>query len=273
MSLATQQSEDPAAPALRVAAWADIAGLQHGFFGRRGGVTPGACGSLNLSERVDDVPANVRSNWQRVRLALGGVGIVGMRQVHGSHVVRVDSAAQQVEEADAIVTDRPAIGLAVLTADCVPLLAVAQDAGVVLAAHAGWRGSLAGVALAALVYAEREMAIPPSAWRVALGPSIGGCCYEVERAIGQRFAERWGAMPDAWQAGGERGQLDLRQVNRQILVGHGVPDDQISIVGPCTACASQEYFSHRRSAGRAGRQASIIGFQPPDSLQSKPRAG
>jgi len=153
------------------------------------------------------------------------------------------------------------LGLAVLTADCVPLLGVAPARGTVMAVHAGWRGSLAGAAVEALAAARQAFGIAPGEWFLALGPSIGGCCYEVEAAIGQRFVDRWGAMPDAWQPAGAHGQLDLRRANTAILVGQGVPASQIVAVGPCTACASQEYFSHRRSGGQAGRQLSIIGLR------------
>jgi YfiH family protein len=250
-------------PALRIAAWSDPAGLEYGFFGRRGGVSSGALGALNVSERVGDPPANVAANWRRAGSAAPGLTFVRMQQVHGTRVVQVESAGQQVGEADAMITGRRGLGLAVLTADCVPLLGVAPQAGAVMAVHAGWRGSLAGVAVAALTAAREAFGIAPAAWRIALGPSIGGCCYEVEAAIGAQFAARWGAMPDAWQPAGARGQLDLRRVNTAILVAQGVPAERITSIGPFTACASDDYFSHRSSAGGAGRQLSVIGLRPP----------
>lgn len=248
---------EPPAPALRVAQWAGEP-LAHGFFGRRGGSSAGDLASLNLSERVGDRASIVGANWTRVRSALPGLEPVRMQQVHGVRAVRVESPAQRVGEADAMLTTVPGLGLAVLTADCVPLLAHAP--GAVLAAHAGWKGSLGGVAVEALRLAETSLGIPPAAWQVALGPSIGGCCYQVEAEIGERFVDRWGAMPDAWQPAGSHGQLDLRQANRAILGAAGVDPAAIVDIGPCTSCAAGEYFSHRRSAGRAGRQASLVGL-------------
>lgn len=246
-------------PVLRVAAWEGVAGLAHGFFGRRGGFSGGDLASLNLSERVGDRPWTVGANWTQVRRALPGLDVARMQQVHGTRVARVTGAAQPVGEADGLLSCTAGVGLAVLTADCVPMLAHAPGRGAVLAVHAGWRGSLEGVAAAALALAERELGIAPREWLVALGPAIGGCCYQVEREIGDRFEARWGAMADAWQPSGGHGQLDLRRANRAILVASGVEAANIVDVGPCTSCASEEFFSHRASRGRGGRQLSLIG--------------
>jgi len=263
MSATPEVPADALPPRLQVAAWAGIAGLAHGFFGRQGGVSDGELGALNVSDRVGDPPASVAANWARIRGALPGLGIVRMQQVHGTRVVRVAAPDQTVGEADAMITAQSGIGLAVLTADCVPLLACAPARGAVMAVHAGWRGSLAGAAPAALDLARRELDIAPSEWRFAMGPAIGGCCYEVETEIGQQFVDRWGAMPDAWHAAGDHGQLDLRRANRAILIASGVDAAAIAEVGPCTSCASDQFFSHRRSAGRAGRQLSVIGMADP----------
>jgi len=253
---------DQAPPALHVAAWRTVPGLRHGFFGRAGGVSVGPLASLNLSSLVGDEPAAVDANWQRVRRAAPGAAIVRMRQVHGARVVAVEDAAQVVGDADGMMTTVADCALAVLTADCVPLLCVAPAHGAVMALHAGWRGTLAGIAAVALELAQQRLGIAPAEWQVALGPSIDACCYQVEADLGARMVERWGAMPDAWQPAGAHGQLGLRQVNRRILLERGVPDDGIVLVGPCTACASEAYFSHRRSAGSAGRQLSLIALTP-----------
>jgi copper oxidase (laccase) domain-containing protein len=93
-----------------------------------------------------------------------------------------------------------------------------------------------------------------------MGPSISGCCYEVDAEIGERLESRWGRLPDAWSRVGKKGQLDLRQANRAILVACGVPPDMIFAIGPCTACAENDFFSHRATHGRAGRQLSYLGW-------------
>ncbi len=250
-----------APPALHVPAWGAIPDLMHGFFGRRGGVSVGAFASLNVSERVADDAAAVAANWRRIGIGCQGLAWARMQQVHGARVVCVDAAEPAIGEADGLITTAAGCGLAVLTADCVPLLCVAPSRHAVMALHAGWRGTLAGIAAAGLAEARRRLAIEPRAWMVAMGPAIGGCCYEVEAHIGARFVGRWGPMPDAWQPDGSHGRLDLRCATRHILVDAGVPEAQISIVGPCTSCADSEYFSHRRTGGRTGRQVSVIGWR------------
>jgi YfiH family protein len=254
-------SEEAPPPALRVPAWDCIDRLVHGFFGRQGGTSVGAWASLNLGEHVGDDREAVRANWRHVGTALSGLRFVRMQQVHGARVMHVERALTSVGEADAMFTATPGLGLAVLTADCVPLLGVAPDRGAVLIAHAGWRGTLAGVATAALAAARRQLGIRPDEWLIALGPSIGACCYEVETSLGQQFVDRFGPMPEAWHPAGERGRLDLRAANRVMLVACGVPEDRIETAGPCTSCRSDAYFSHRRSRGRTGRQLSVIGIQ------------
>jgi YfiH family protein len=183
-----------------------------------------------------------------------------MQQEHGARVVCVEGADQPNGAADGLLTTRVGLGLAVLTADCVPMLCVAPRHRAVMAIHAGWRGTLAGIAAVGLAEARRWLGIEPHAWQVAMGPSIGSCCYEVETRIGQQLVDRWGSMPEAWRPHGSHGRLDLRAANRSILLDQGVPEPQIAMVGPCTSCQSSEYFSHRRSRGRAGRQLSVIGW-------------
>lgn len=261
----TADSSAPSAelPALRVEAWAGIPRLVHGFFGRHGGVSGAQWASLNVSDAVGDDARHVATNWERIRQTVSALSLRRMRQVHGVRVVKADAADHVPGEADGMVTCTGGVGLTVLTADCVPILCVAGDAGVVMALHAGWRGTLDGIAVAGLRAAQHWFDVAPDQWRIALGPSINGCCYEVEGHIGARFVDRWGAMPDAWQPAGARGQLDLRRANRAILMASGVPDAQIAFVGPCTACRSVDYFSHRRSGGRTGRQLSLIGWAAP----------
>lgn len=248
-------------PALHVPSWETIPGLVHGFLGRDGGASTGEWSSLNLSFNAGDEPAAVKANWVRVRRECSGVAIVTMRQVHGATVVRVDEPSPEVGPADGLVTGTPGIGLGVLTADCVPILMIAPQARVALAVHAGWRGTIAGIGHAAVVAAERELGVEPEQLLAALGPAIGGCCYEVEAHIGGELERRWGAMPDAWRRHGERGRLDLRCANRKVLTAAGVPPGSMVEVGPCTACDTGRYFSYRASGGRTGRQLSFVGWR------------
>jgi YfiH family protein len=183
-----------------------------------------------------------------------------MRQVHGDRIARVGGAEQRIGDADGMITDVAGLALSVLTADCVPLLMISLSRPTIAAVHAGWKGTLAGIAEGAVRAAERELGIGPERWQVAMGPSIGGCCYEVDAEIGARLESRWGRMPDAWSRVGRKGQLDLRQANRAILTACGVEPNLIFAIGPCTACAHEDFFSHRKSEGRAGRQLSYLGW-------------
>ncbi len=247
-------------PLLRVASWLDIPDLVHGFFGRRGGVSVGERASLNLSDRVGDSPSAVRGNWSIVARALPECEIVRMGQVHGARVATARADDRFFSETDGLMTAISGLCLSILTADCVPILMVAPAAHAVMALHAGWRGTLSGISHAAIGAARYEFGVEPAQWQVALGPAIRGCCYEVEVDVVRRIERRWGDMPEAWRASGDRGKLDLCAVNRRIMASSGVLPENIVMVGPCTACSPGEYFSYRASGGRAGRQLSLIGW-------------
>jgi hypothetical protein len=250
-------------PVLRTAAWNGATAVVHGFLGRDGGVSRGAFASLNLSTRVGDDEAAVAANRRRVLASLpAGSQLVGMQQVHGSRVATVVSGDEPVGEADAMVTATRGLLLTVLTADCVPVLIAARRAAVVAAVHAGWRGTVAGIA-AHTVRALQQLGVAPDELEVALGPAIGGCCYEVDREIGAQFVERWSdAPPSSWRQHGAKGRLDLRQANAHILRCVGVAGDRIHLVGPCTQCTADRYFSHRAARGPTGRQIAFIGLAP-----------
>jgi polyphenol oxidase len=253
-------------PILQVSAWERFPQLTHGFCGRRGGVSHGEFAEFNLSYAVGDDPESVRENWRRLSGAVDGpIRFVTMRQEHGAGVVRVEEEPTDAPQADALMSRASGLALSVLTADCVPLLLVAPERQVVAAVHAGWRGTVLGIARRAVQSLEQTFGVAPSTIHAALGPAVGACCYEVERDITDEIERRWGAMPEAIVTHGAKRRLDLRRVNTALLTGIGVPAGHISSVGPCTRCGSEEYFSYRAAcgrdaAGRAGRQLSFIGW-------------
>ena len=249
-------------PVARVPHWLSIPGLVHGFLGRAGGVSAGPFASLNVSYGQGDEPAAVDENRRRVATTLTPQGrLVAMQQTHGDRVTVVDSPIEPVGSADGMVTARAGAVLSVLTADCVPILLTAPRQRVVAAVHAGWRGTVAGIAVRALERLERDFGVVPSEIEAALGPAIGGCCYEVTREIAEQFSSRWGDLSeDAWRPAGDRGWLDLRRANTLLLQRSGVREQQVHRIGPCTRCAAHDYFSHRASGGRTGRQISYIGL-------------
>ena len=250
----------------QVPQWQKYPGLLHGFMGRQGGKSIGPYAGLNTSYRVGDDPKVVSQNVCDVKLAAGihDGRVVTMRQVHGDHVIEVsDRTLKEAGEADGMLTGERDIFLAVLTADCVPILIVAPEKKVAAAVHAGWRGTLAGIAEKAVRLLESRYDVVAADLEAALGPSIGACCYEVKEDVSGPLMKKWGRLttPSVFVREG-RTYLDLRRLNRDILRAAGIPGNQLHQIGPCTSCASEEFFSYRRAGGETGRQMSLIGWLP-----------
>ena len=248
----------------KVPRWDKYQGLLHGFMGRRGGKSHGVYAGLNTSYRVGDDPKTVSQNVCDLKLAVGihDGRIVTMRQVHGDNIVEVrDRSLKEAGEADGMVTAEPEIFLSVLTADCVPLLFVAPKNKIVAAVHAGWRGTLAGIAEQTVRRFEQQYGVSPEELEVALGPAIGVCCYEVQDDVAKPLMKKWGSLTTpSIQVRDGKSFVNLRRLNRDILRAAGVPGKQLYEVGPCTSCAAEEFFSYRRQRGETGRQMSFIGW-------------
>jgi YfiH family protein len=164
-------------------------------------------------------------------------------------------------EGDGIVTAADGLALGIFTADCVPLLMVDAERRIVSALHAGWRGTLAGIA-AEGVHAMVALGGRPASIRAALGPSIGLCCFEVDAALAETFArEIPGAAALSRPGIYGKAYLDLRVILRLQLEREGLNPASIANVGPCTRCANDLYFSRRGAGGAtSGLQLSFIGF-------------
>ena len=251
---------------LKVPGWEKYDGLLHGFMGRRGGKSVGPYASLNTSYRVGDDNRVVSQNVCDMKLAVGihDGRIITMKQVHGDQIVAVEDAnIKEAGEADGMWTEKPNAFLGVLTADCVPILFVAPKANIVGVVHAGWRGTVAGIARKMVRQLEEKHDVAADEIKVALGPSIGSCCYEVKEDVTQPLREKWGQLAkSSIELRDGKSFLDLRRLNRSILEQAGVPPDQIHQVGPCTSCAKNDFFSYRREGSPIGRQISFIGWQP-----------
>ena len=186
---------------------APLAGVAHGFFGRRGGVSTGELASLNCGLGSGDDPALIAENRRRVADAvLPGAALAGVYQVHGHRCVTVDGATDLAArpEADALATRTPGILLGILTADCVPILFADREAGVVGAAHAGWKGAIAGVAEATLDAMSRARWVG----RIGRGWVLIRDAGEVSVAdIYHQFVFRTGARIAARQSGQELDRL------------------------------------------------------------------
>ena len=232
--------------------------FQHGFTTREGGVSLGPFESLNLGGAVGDEPEHVAANWSRLREATG-LAFARVRQVHGHRVVQASKPGPAME-ADAVVSDQPGLAACVSIADCVPILLADPVGGSVAAVHAGWRGTLARAAAHAVRVLEREHGARRGDLLAAVGPSIGPCCYEVSEDLAARFRDQLG--PGAGNPRGARSRVDLWLANAVVLREAGLGRDHIEIVGRCTACEPERFFSHRRDIGRTGR---MVGYVAPVS--------
>jgi polyphenol oxidase len=249
---------------LKVPKWAQYEGLLHGFLGRRGGQSTGAYAGLNLSFRVGDDPQIVKDNICDMKRAVGvhDARIITMKQVHGDQIIQVkDKNIKEAGEADGMMTSEEAAYLGVLTADCVPILFVVPERKIAAIVHAGWRGTLAGIAAKMIRRLGENYGIAPEQVEAALGPSIGACCYEVGKDVTKPVVEKWdGIAQSSLQTRDGKQFLDLRNLNRAILERARVPSKQIFEIGPCTACATDDFFSYRKEQKETGRQISFIGW-------------
>lgn len=230
------------------------AGIRVAFTTRHGGASSEPFGSLNLSFVSGDDPAIVTANRSRALAAIGATvdSWCGARQVHGSSVVHATaaergrgarSAETTIPDADALWTDEPGVAVAVLTADCVPILLADPEARRIAVVHAGWRGLVAGVVEAAVA----AMGGAPVAF---VGPAIGPCCYEVGPEVSGAARE---ALGDEVIVANGSVHLDLWRGARIALMRAGVGRTHSAVL--CTRCETSRFYSHR--AGDAGRQGVI----------------
>ena len=239
-----------------------LAPLRHGFFTRLGGASSGIFAGLNCGRGSSDQAEIVQINRARVAEAMGVAAdrLVSVHQVHSARAVTLDGPLTDRPEADAMVTDRPGLALAVLTADCQPVLFADREAGVIGAAHAGWRGALAGVLEATLDAMER-LGAERGRTSAAIGPTISQAAYEV----GEEFLEEFLADdPENYRffANGEGGRFLFD------LPGYGLARLRAAGIGAaewtrhCTYRDARRFYSHRRAAhaneADYGRLISVI---------------
>lgn len=250
------------------------------FTDRLGGVSEGPFRWLNLSAGVGDDPERVATNRHRavVRMGMdGGPGAVLVaRQVHGRDVVVVDRRMGQgamgpggwvlAGTGDALVTAETGQALAVLVADCAPILLGHKEGRAVAAVHAGWRGLASGVVDAAVQALCQAAGSSPADLEAWVGPCIRGCCYEVGPEVAEAVSRTTGpgslaeGLPSYLRAGrGDRFWLDLAEAACQALARSGVAVNGACWVdGRCTACHPEAFFSYRRDGPRSGRMAGMI---------------
>jgi len=237
----------------------------HGFFTRQGGVSTGPYATLNCSLSSGDALESVLENRARAARALGAspAALVGVTQVHGATAVQVTEcwAPGTGPRADAMVTDRPGIALGIITGDCAPILLADAEAGVVGAAHAGWRGAAAGV-IEATIAAMADLGAIPARIVAAIGPCIQQGSYEVGADLRDTVLAASPNSAPRFAPGRRDGrwQFDLPGYCAARLAAAGV--QHLDTVEADTAAEEDRFFSHRRrtlaGGGPIGHQISIL---------------
>jgi hypothetical protein len=282
---------------LSVSQWEKTPWLWHGFSTRKGGASRAYCSmqdpaELNLGLTAEDSKAAVAQNRRRLAEAITGdaaTPIITIGQFHSDLVVRVgraEAASGQARKADGMMTDEPGVLLAVLTADCVPVLVADRKRRAVAAFHAGWRGTLSRIVESGVGRMRLEFGSRPEDLVAAIGPGIGACCYAVGDELLSNFESQFSYARELFRevydqdpvrikypllfltqrapghsSAGFALHLDLIEANRRQLMAAGVKPESIRSVGGCTSCQRALFFSHRASQGRAGRMMAAIGIR------------
>lgn len=283
---------------LRNPKWEKTSWLWHGFSTRRGGASraycpEGAAGELNLGFTAADSREAVSHNRHLLAEVVTGdpsTPIITLRQFH-SNLVVVASAADALRDrprkADGLMTSAPGVLLAIQTADCIPVLVADRKRRVVAAFHAGWRGTVKRIVETGVGRMRMEFSSRPEDLVAAIGPGVGACCYAVGEEVlssfesqftygGELFCEVYDSDPvrtkypmlfltqraPGHSLIGPSLHLDLVEANRRQLIDAGLNPGAIKVVGGCTSCQPELFFSHRASSGHAGRMMSVIGIRP-----------
>jgi len=282
---------------LAVPGWEKMGWLWHVLSTRRGGVSRAYCaddapGELNLGFTEADDRSAVEENRRRLAEAVSGnaeTPLVTVRQIHSTAVVvasRADLEREKPRKADGVITDEPGFLIGVQTADCIPVLVADRKRKVVAAFHAGWRGTVNRVVESGIGRMRLEFGCEPKDLVAAVGPGIGACCYAVGEEVLSSFESQFAYSNELFcevddadavhrkypmlfltqRAPGHSPigpslHLDLVEANRRQLLAAGVGATRIKVVGGCTSCLPQMFFSHRGSQGHAGRMLSVIGIR------------
>ena len=223
---------------------------------RHGGVSQTPYAFLNLAEHVGDDPKAVAANREILFQQTGLTNLRYCRQIHSAAVVYVDDEvqplAEQLPEADALVTVQREVTLGIFTADCVPIFILDVVTPAIGIVHAGWRGTLARIAVNALAQMKTLFGTVATNCQIHLGPSIQKCCYTVSAELLTQFTDYFGSTV------GSGTNLSLQSANVNQLVEIGLPTTAISVSPFCTACRTDLFYSHRAEDGQTGRMLSFI---------------
>ena len=271
---------------LEVAAFNAFPWLIHGFSTSQGGVSPlNGSKVLNLGFTEWDARENVQKNRKLFQsgLAANELALVSLKQFHSDVVCGFSTVPGEPPSADASISNTPSLLLGIQTADCVPILLLDPKKRAVAAVHAGWRGTLQRIVEKTVGRMKMEFKTAPSDLLAAIGPAIGGRCYEVGTEVAAAFHSQFSNAPewfDELRTGDEPNplqwlnqfppghqpppknvRLDLRKANRAQLLAAGLRPQNIFVSDLCTACRPDLLFSYRKQGSESGRMMSVIGIR------------
>lgn len=244
-------------------------GIAHGFSTRLGGVSAAPFDSLDLGYNRGDDPACVAENYRRFCAAIGAdhTRVVKSRQVHTDNIRIVTGADLGVGlcdsapyEADGLVTNVAGLCLTVFTADCVPVLLYDPVARCVAAVHSGWRSTAMAIVPKTVDVMGKQFGCEPGNIIAAIGPAIGGCCFQTQKEVPDAMLETYGPMaaPFIRPDGADHFRVDLRGIIAQSLQNAGLSGDHIDISDHCTTCRADLFWSHRLVGNARGSMAAMI---------------
>ena len=282
---------------LPVAGWEKMDWLWHGFSTRRGGLSSAYCADgaqreLNLGFTESDDRRIVGQNRRLLAQAISGdpaTGLTVPRQFH-SNLIRIvlaqETGSERPPRADGLVTAEPGFLLAIQTADCIPVLVADRKNRVVGAFHAGWRGTVHRIVQNGVGLMRLGFDCRPEDMTAAIGPGIGACCYAIGEEVLSAFESQFSYARELFEEVydsdpvrmkypmlfltqrapghspiGPQMHLDLIEANRRQLLDAGLHANSIHLIGGCTSCRPDLFFSHRRSRGHTGRMMSVIGMR------------
>jgi YfiH family protein len=283
---------------LRVPGWGRSPWLWHGFSTRKGGLSRAYCaedaqGELNLGFTADDDREAVAGNRRLLAEAVTGdaaTPLVALKQIHSTIIhmaTAADAARKRPWKADGLLTDEPGVLLGIQTADCIPVLVADRKRRAVGAFHAGWRGTVNRIVEGGVGRMRLEFGSRPEDLIAAIGPGIGACCYAVGEEVMAEFESQFSygreLFREVYSADAVRTKypmlfltqrapghspigpslhLDLMEANRRQLLAAGLKPGAIHVMGACTNCHPDVFFSHRASQGHAGRLMAVVGIRP-----------
>jgi YfiH family protein len=281
---------------LPVPAWDKTKWLWHGFSTRRGGLSRAYCadeapGELNLGFTDDDERETVLRNRRLLAEAVSGnpaTPLVTLKQIHSNLVIlasKADASRERPLRADGLMTGEPGLLIGIQTADCIPVLVADRKRRAVAAFHAGWRGTVNRIVESGIGRMRLEFGSRPEDLIAAIGPGIGPCCFAVGEEVLAEFESQFAYASELFcevydsdpirkkypmlfltqRAPGHSPigpslHLNLAEANRRQLLSAGLKPQSIQLIGGCTSCQRELFFSHRASQGHAGRMLSVIGI-------------